>query len=367
MLHLRREHALSLTLILALACSVGAPAQSPASDPVKLLQQGRALVSQGRLAEAEAPLEQAVASAPDDAGTLTLLAELKARLGENKAAVPLFRKAASLQPRSAKAHLNLAIALADAGDTTAALVEVKQAILLDPADLRARLNLARFLADSGEHDQARLAFQHAAKIDPSDADVNFWWASFEKSDHQPAAAAALFAKVVARQPENGRAYFLLGECLKATGRNQAAIEAWRKAVALDPSAEAEVYALAQALRTVDPAASAQLEERFQQLQSQKRATALATELGNKGYEAMQQQAWARAIESFQQAIGVCGECPLAAGLHQQAGLAMCRGGNLDAGERELRVALSLNPRDRQTVQALRWIENQRSSGARPLP
>jgi tetratricopeptide (TPR) repeat protein len=328
------------------------------------LKTAQALLAEGRLAEAEAPLSQAAASAPGDAQILTLLAELKARLGETQEAVPLFRSAATLQPHSAKAHLNLGIALADTGDVSGALAEVKLAIQLDPADLRARLNLARFLADTGHPSQTRLAFQQAAKLDPSNAEVNFFWASFEKSEHQPARAAELFAKVVLEQPENGQAYFLLGQCLQATGRNREAIAAWRKAVALNPSSGEEVYALAQALRSVDPAASAKLEERFRTIESEKRSTAQATELGNKAYQAMQQQSWALAIGILRNAIDLCAHCPIEAKLHQQAGLAMCHQGDLDAGEKELRFALSINPDDRTTVQALQWVEDQRIKAGR---
>jgi tetratricopeptide (TPR) repeat protein len=364
MLHLRREFAVFTMFLAVCSCALAAPGQLPAADPATPLQSGQALVAEGRLAEAEAPLTQAAALAPGDAHILTLLAELKARLGATREAVPLFRKAASLQPRSATAHLNLAIALADTGDIPTALAEVRLAIELDPTDIRARLNLARFLADAGQPSQARLAFQSAATLDPSNAEVHFFWASFEKSEHRPALAANLFAKVVAQQPENGQAYFLLGQCLQAAGRNREAIAAWQKAVALNPSSGEEVYALAQALRTVDPAASAQLQERFRAIESAKQTTAQVTELGNKAYQAMQQQSWSLAIETLQQAIHLCAHCPLEASLHQQAGLAMCRQGDLDAGERELRFALSLDPRDRRTVQALQWVEDQRIRAGR---
>ena len=105
-------------------------------------------------------------------------------------------------------------------------------------------------------------------------------------------------------------------------------------------------------------------EKFNQLREEKERTDQAMNLGNRGWEAMQRESWADAITAFRQAIDACGQCALRAGLHQRVGLAECHAGNLDAGESELRLALSLDPADRTAVEALQWIANQRAkSGA----
>ena len=96
------------------------------------MQQGQELAAQGRFAEAEVPLKQAAELAPENYALLTLLAKIEDRVGKHADAISLFRRVASGQPKSADAHVNLAIALADAGDLEEALKETSTAALLSP-------------------------------------------------------------------------------------------------------------------------------------------------------------------------------------------------------------------------------------------
>ena len=338
---------------------------APQQDEAALVQQGQALASSGRLAEAELPLVKAAALAPGDAQLLTLLAQVKSRLGETDAAVHLFRRVVVVEPHSAEAHLNLAIALADTPDAQGALLEVGKALQLNPKSSRAHLNRARLLADTGQTLKARTEFQRAAQLKPNDPEIELFWGLLEKNDHQPEAAASLFSKIVAQQPENGRAYFLLGQCLEITHHESQAIQAWEHAVALDPTSEEALYALAQAQRNTDPVAGARTLDKFNQLHEQKQHTDRARELGNAAYAAMQQQEWTTAIATLQQAIEICKQCALLADLHQRLGLAQCHRGDLDSGERELHIALSMKPDDRQTVEALQWVNQEKRRQGNP--
>jgi Flp pilus assembly protein TadD len=333
---------------------------TPAQDAAALLQQGQSLASAGRLAEAEVPLTAAASLAPHDIQLLTLLAEVKSRLGEQAEAVQLFRQVAAVQPRSSTAHLNLAIALADTSDAQSALVEVEKAIRLDPRNARAHLNRARLLADTGRSSDARAEFLRASQLDPNNVEVDLFRGIFEKENHRPQVAAPLLRKVVEKQPGNARAYFLLGQTLAAAGKQEDAIAAWQHALTLDPASEETVYALSQALRVKDPAAATQMLEKFKQLRVEKGQTDRARELGNQAYAAMQQQAWPEAIASLQQAIKICQHCVLEAALHQRLGLAECHNGDLDTGERELRTSLALDPNDELTLKALNWVTARRN-------
>src|SRR6185295_16713431 len=80
-----------------------------------------ALARQKRLDEAETQYREVVRLRPEFAGGyegLGVIAKWRARIGE---AIPLFRKAASLDPNLADAFRNLAGALATAGQTSEAL------------------------------------------------------------------------------------------------------------------------------------------------------------------------------------------------------------------------------------------------------
>src|SRR5258708_5773798 len=106
------------------------PEAAPTSS--ELLEQGRKLLEQGKLAEAELVLDRAEKLTPSDSVILTLDAKVKGRLGEYSSAVDLLRRVIRLTPKSAQAHVDLAIALADSGDFGSALAETAAAISIAP-------------------------------------------------------------------------------------------------------------------------------------------------------------------------------------------------------------------------------------------
>lgn len=340
--------------------ALGQASAAPADEVDRLMQQGQSLASADELAEAEIVLTQAVKLAPDDGRVVTLLAEVKSRLGETDEAAKLFRSVAASQPSSATAHLNLSIALADLGQYEDALSEVDKAIHLDPKNPRSYLNRARLLADSGKEDEARAAFIRADHIAPHNADVKLFWGLFEKDSHRLQLARSLLAEAVSLQPNNMTALLALADVQQSLGQKQSAIATWKRIAAIDPKSEKAFYALSLDLRDTDPAQAAQYLKRFDDLHSERLTVDHVTEMGNEAYSSMQRQDWTTAINKLQDAITACGKCALQADLHQRLGLAECHSGDLDAGERELRLSLSLNPNNRQTVQALQWVEDHKS-------
>jgi tetratricopeptide (TPR) repeat protein len=337
-------------------------AQADGASTANLLyQQGKQLAAEGRLAEAEIPLQQAVLLAPKNVSLLTLLGKVKARLGEDADAAALFKRVVEADPGSTEAHLNLAIALADEKDLPAALKEATRAERLAPGNASAHLNRARILSDLGHISEAREEFATAGRLDPQSAEISFLWASFELDNHHAAAATPLLRKVVSGQPNNSNAYFLLGKSLDLQERPQEAIAMWRHAVDVGADNQQAVYALSQALRDTDPVASAQFLAQFKNLQSQAERVDKAKNLGNQAYAAMQVRDWTTAITALEKALEICQSCALQADLYQHLGLAECHSGNLDGGEAHLRRALGLRPDDTTTVQALNWIADQRKN------
>jgi tetratricopeptide (TPR) repeat protein len=353
----------------SLLCHFG-QAQGPQKrfdDIAALQREGEGLAREGRLAEAEIPLEKAVLLTPGNAETLTLLGKIKARLGEEKDAILLLRKAVLAAPESGDAHLNLAIVLADSSDSRDALSEIDKAIKIDPKSAEAHLNRARILADADRPTAARAEFQEASLLAPEDAEVFFFWATFESKYHHDAKESLLLKKVVVLDPKNFRAYFLLGKSLQNQEREGEAIAAWRSAVALNPEYVEAIYSLGQALRTRDSEESKRLMEQFRTLQEKSQALEQVTETANHAYSLMLKQDWAEAIALFKQAIVMCGHCELQASLHQHLGLAQCHAGYLDEGKVELQRALSLSPDNRETVDALYWVSQQRKQDSGQLP
>jgi hypothetical protein len=61
------------------------------------------------------------------------------------------------------------------------------------------------------------------------------------------------------------------------------------------------------------------------------------------------------VSQLEEAVQVCGNCQSKGDLHKNLGLIYCRSGNLEKGERELRVADSLNPNDPDVKKSLQII------------
>jgi Flp pilus assembly protein TadD len=62
--------------------------------------------------------------------------------------------------------------------------------------------------------------------------------------------------------------------------------------------------------------------------------------------------WPEAVHQFRKAIEVCGECAIKADLHKKLGLTDCEMGDIDNGEKELRLAQALKPNDPDIERAL---------------
>lgn len=139
---------------------------------------------------------------------------------------------------------------------------------------------------------------------------------------------------------------------------------------IDPDNSEATYALSQALRHSDPPESERLLKRFQLLHDQAVQNNQLVEtvkgMGNQAIEAMQRQDWKSAAGFLDEAITLCGQCPLLGDLHKDLGLNACHSGDLDTGQRELTQALRLKPADSDIVIALQWIEQQRVKSETPV-
>jgi len=329
-----------------------ASGQESARQAEHLLKDGLALARQGRLAEAGSLLQQAQALEPANARVLTALAQVKGRTGDLPGAVQLLREVAQSLPGSADAHVNLAVALADQGELQEALAETGKALALAPELASAHLNRARLLADLHRGPEARAEFALAARLAPNDPDCFYYWALVERDEGDFAKQSLLLRKVVKLQPENSKAYELLGDSLAAQSKQPEAIAAWRSALAIDPNSTAALYSLSRSLQRADPAEAKRLRDRFAAVQQEQKKIDAAKALGNQAYAAMGERKDAEAIQLFQQAIEQCGGCEIAAGLHKDLGLALCRSGDVASGKKELQTALELNPNDPDVVKAL---------------
>jgi tetratricopeptide (TPR) repeat protein len=348
--------ALLASSLLALGPAPSLSQSNDAAGAQKLFVQGQDLAAQGRLAEAEIPLTQAVSLAPKDPALLSYLAKVKGRLGEPAEAVALLRRVIQLQPRAAQNHLDLAIALADAGQLSAALSETTAAIALEPRSAAAHLNRARLLADLHRNPEARTEFALANKLAPDDPDDLYYWSLIEHDDNHLAKETELLQRLVKLQPESARDFFRLGRSLSEQSRHPEAIAALRRAVEINPHAGDALYMLAREMQHDNPAEYRALMQRFGQVRDEDAALDTVKSLGNQAYAASQRQDWPEAVRLLRQALATCGDCSVAGGLHRNLGLNLCRNGDLQEGEQELQAALALDPQDRDAATALHLLQ-----------
>jgi len=320
-----------------------------------LLEQGRKLVGEGKLAEAELVLDRAEKLAPSDPVILTLDARVKGRLGESSSAVALLGRVVRLTPESAPAHVDLAIALADSGDLASALAEATTAISIAPSLAIAHLNRARILSDMKQDRAAEDEFVSAARLSPDNPDCFFYWSYAEQAQGNFTKEAELLQKVVKLEPGNVKAHLRLANDLLDQNRTTEAVAELRSALAIDPNSAQALYNLSRALHSTDPEESKRVRAQFDRLKAQSSFVDRAKALANDAFHAFTVKDWRESVRLYSEAVESCGDCEIAGALHRDLGLALCRDGQIERCAGELHKALALNPEDRDAARAVEAI------------
>jgi tetratricopeptide (TPR) repeat protein len=241
-------------------------------------------------------------------------------------------------------------------DLEGALAEFSEAVRLKPDSAAAHHNKGRSLFDLRRNEEAKHELETAVRLDPRNSAALYLLAVTEKQLDNAARSAELLRQVVALDPKNTDAHYLLGQGLAKLGKDSDAITEWKITTELDPEHAEALYNLARHLGQIDPAAAKPYQERFVDLQKKRRITERADTLGNFALAAASARDWNQAVAQLEEAVQVCGSCQSKGDLHKNLGLIYCRSGDLEKGERELRVAASLKPSDPDVKKSLEIIE-----------
>jgi tetratricopeptide (TPR) repeat protein len=324
------------------------------------LQRGIALAQKGDFKNAESVFEQAATLHPRDARALTALGQVQEQLGKLPESIETFRKVIELDPLSPEAHENLGIALGDRTELAAALKESTIATRLAPSSASAHFLRGRLLSDLGLHEEARDEFRRTLKIAPEDAQALYFWAALEGDEGNTKVQANLLKRYVRLCPDQATAFDRLAYALEEEHQQSEAIAAWRRAIALNPQYAEAIYSLARVLERINPDESGQLMKRVQELEHNQQTIDRVNMLGNQANEKIYGQNYKGAIDDLNNAIVLCGRCKLLGALEKNLGLAYCHAGQLNAAERELKVAETLVPEDASVEAALQTVRQQRS-------
>jgi len=130
----------------------------------------RALAERGDLSESINEYRRSIGLKPT-APALSALAESLLSAGDTDGAVKAARKAVSLEPNSAQAHVSLTKALLIAGDPESASRTAREALLLNPGLAESHIALGRTLFAAKKIDAAIDEFKQAVAIDPLSAEA----------------------------------------------------------------------------------------------------------------------------------------------------------------------------------------------------
>jgi Flp pilus assembly protein TadD len=109
--------------------------------------------------------------APNDIGALTGFAICLVATGKLDDAIPLFRRAAELDPTDADHERNLANALFDRRNVDEASVHAARAVELRSEDAAGHELYGRILAVQGKLGDAKNEFERALQLDPQNAEA----------------------------------------------------------------------------------------------------------------------------------------------------------------------------------------------------
>ncbi len=217
-----------------------------ATDDEPRVYLGGIYVTQGRLDEAIAVVEQAIAIRGTPIAYANLADAYEKRDGVD-AAIRTLREGLDACPKNGRIQGRLAQLFEKQGEEARALAAVEQACRWAPDDARLRHNYAHALAESGEHRRAVEEYRVALALDPHLAMSSFGLGNALVALGRDDDAIAAFERAIELDPGHAAAHANLGPRLLALGRNDETIALAKRAIELDPSIPVAHGVLARAL------------------------------------------------------------------------------------------------------------------------
>lgn len=204
------------------------------------IQEGLAHQREHRLHMAEPIYEKVLASEPDNADALFLLATVRLGHKEFEEAVTLLQRLTTAHPEYAEAWSNLGSALTGANRSEDAMAAFHRALDLNPTLSDTHYHLAQLHASLREWMNAAQHFRRAVGYDPSHGQAYTELAKchYELGEYEEAMSACHSALMINKNYVP--AYNVLGKALAALGQVSHAEETFRTAIRLDPR-HAEAY------------------------------------------------------------------------------------------------------------------------------
>ena len=343
-----------------LRSQTSAPANSPSSpsSPAKpqqapalgadslapLLAQAQDALDRQDFAAAIPLLQKIAAAKPADALPHFELGFAYSGLKKNPEAIAEYRRAISLDPNLAPAHLNLGLALLDS-EAAAAEASFRRAAQLLPGQARPLYLLAEALERSGKRPEAIEQYRAALALAPKDDAVLFALARALLAGGQTSAAESDFRQLLALKPDSAPAQLGLAESLLSQQKTAEAVDAFREYLLKVPDDRHARFERAVALQDLN-----RFDESLHELDLlDEGAPPGAESLKLRGSIYLQQKKWTDAAASFQKALAAS---PADAQLHLWMGQTKMELHDYTAAENELRRSLELAPANSDALRQL---------------
>ena len=213
---------------------------------------GQALIRENKTEEGKAELEHAQelrkrqqqqqqADKSREEGIVSL------NKGDITDAVTQFKSAVSLDDSSAN-HMYLGLALGASGDMGGGLHELSASIQLDPKNARAHLNLGSMYMQTNQEIKARGEFEKAVELEPWFPEAHNNLGLILANNGALDEAVEHFRRASELSPDYVEAWFNLGLALRTGNRIGDAVEAFRHAAKIAPDNAQVQYALGMTLK-----------------------------------------------------------------------------------------------------------------------
>jgi len=202
------------------------PAEVAASDSTMRLERLRGFLFQSLrdFPAAASAYERVVAGAPDDWEAWNNLGNVRRQSGDADGSVAALRRACEINPRSAPARLNLAMALFAAGQLGDAKSELNRMAEEFPSDSKPLRELHGILKAEGRDEEALEPIVEAVRRDPDDVELLLGLASHQLALLDNAEAEKSYREVVRRDSANALANLGLAVVFELTNRGDALVE-----------------------------------------------------------------------------------------------------------------------------------------------
>ena len=220
------------------------------------LDDARAQMRSGRLADAERTLRGLVAATPGAIEALELLGAVLGAQGKHAEALPWFDQALRHRPAAPALLHNRSLALLAVGRAGDARADLDRVVKLRPDFAPAWIALGRAHAMLGDVTAAERAFRQPVTLNPASPEARYNLAFFLQTAGRSAEAIAAYRDALRLNPALGNAHNNLANALREVGDLDAAIKHYAEAARLSPNSIEAVSNYGAALHDAGRAADA---------------------------------------------------------------------------------------------------------------